>query len=159
MPEGTKIQLLAPIVRGRKGEYVKELENIKKSGYVRVRVDGSIYDLSEKITLDKNKKHTIEVVVDRLVVKPDIRSRLTDSLEVVLGLSGGLVNVDVVGGEELLFSQNYACPDHGVSVEELSPRMFSFNNPFGACPECIGLGVFLRVDEKLIIPNDELTIR
>lgn len=159
LPEGSKIQLLAPIVRGRKGEYVKELENIKKSGYVRVRVDGSIYDLSEKITLDKNKKHTIEVVVDRLVVKPDIRSRLTDSLEVVLGLSGGLVVVDVIGGEELLFSQNYACPDHGVSVEELSPRMFSFNNPFGACPECTGLGVFLRVDEKLVIPNDELTIR
>ena len=159
LPEGSKIQLLAPIVRGRKGEYVKELENIKKSGYVRVRVDGSIYDLSEKITLDKNKKHTIEVVVDRLVVKPEIRSRLTDSLEVVLGLSGGLVTVDIVGGEELLFSQNYACPDHGVSIEELSPRMFSFNNPFGACPECTGLGVFLRVDEKLIIPNDELTIR
>ena len=159
LPEGSKIQLLAPIVRGRKGEYVKELENIKKSGYVRVRVDGSIYDLSEKISLDKNKKHTIEVVVDRLVVKPEIRSRLTDSLEVVLGLSGGLVTVDIVGGEELLFSQNYACPDHGVSVEELSPRMFSFNNPFGACPECTGLGVFLRVDEKLIIPNDELTIR
>ena len=159
LPEGSKIQLLAPIVRGRKGEYVKELENIKKSGYVRVRVDGSIYDLSEKITLDKNKKHTIEVVVDRLVVKPEIRSRLTDSLEVVLGLSGGLVTVDIVGGEELLFSQNYACPDHGVSVEELSPRMFSFNNPFGACPECTGLGVFLRVDEKLVIPNDELTIR
>ena len=159
LDEGTKIQLLAPIVRGRKGEYVKELEGIKKSGYVRVRVDGSIYDLSEKITLDKNKKHTIEVVVDRLVVKSDIRSRLTDSLEVVLGLSGGLVNVDVVGGEELLFSQNYACPDHGVSVEELSPRMFSFNNPYGACPECTGLGVFLKVDEKLIIPNDELSIR
>lgn len=159
LPEGSKIQLLAPIVRGRKGEYVKELESIRKSGYVRVRVDGSIYDLSEKITLDKNKKHTIEVVVDRLVVKPDIRSRLTDSLEVVLGLSGGLAVVDVIGGEEIMFSQNYACPDHGVSVEELSPRMFSFNNPFGACPDCTGLGVFLRVDEKLIIPNDELTIR
>lgn len=159
LPEGSKIQLLAPIVRGRKGEYVKELESIRKSGYVRVRVDGSIYDLSEKITLDKNKKHTIEVVVDRLVVKPDIRSRLTDSLEVVLGLSGGLAVVDVIGGEEIMFSQNYACPDHGVSVEELSPRMFSFNNPFGACPDCTGLGVFLRVDEKLVIPNDELTIR
>ncbi len=159
LPGGSKIQLLAPIVRGRKGEYVKELESIRKSGYVRVRVDGSIYDLSEKITLDKNKKHTIEVVVDRLVVKPDIRSRLTDSLEVVLGLSGGLAVVDVIGGEEIMFSQNYACPDHGVSVEELSPRMFSFNNPFGACPDCTGLGVFLRVDEKLVIPNDELTIR
>lgn len=159
LPEGTKFQLLAPIVRGRKGEYVKELEGIKKSGYVRVRVDGSIYDLSEKITLDKNKKHTIEVVVDRLVVKPDIRSRLSDSLEVVLSLSGGLAVCDVIGGEEILFSQNYACPDHGVSVEELSPRMFSFNNPFGACPDCTGLGTFLKIDEALVIPNDELSIR
>lgn len=159
LSEGTKIQLLAPIVRGRKGEYVKELEQAKKSGYVRVRVDGSVYDLSEKIKLDKNKKHTIEIIVDRLVVKPDIRSRLSDSIEVVTGLTGGLVGVDVIGGEELLFSQNYACPDHGVSVEELSPRMFSFNNPYGACPDCTGLGVFKRVDERLVIPNDELTIR
>lgn len=159
LPEGTKIQLLAPIVRGRKGEYVKELEQARKSGYVRVRVDGSVYDLSEKIPLDKNKKHTIEIIVDRLVVKQEIRSRLTDSIEVVTGLTGGLVGVDVIGGEELLFSQNYACPDHGVSVEELSPRMFSFNNPYGACPDCTGLGVFKRVDPKLIIPNDELSIR
>ena len=159
LPEGTRIQLLAPIVRGRKGEYQKELENARKSGYVRVRVDGVTYDLSEKITMEKNKKHNIEIIVDRLVIKPDIRSRLSDSVETVTGLSGGLVGVDVIDGEELLFSQNYACPDHGVSVEELAPRMFSFNNPFGACPDCTGLGVFRKVDERLIIPNDELTIR
>ena len=159
LPEGTKIQLLAPIVRGRKGEYQKELENARKSGYVRVRVDGITYDLSEKITMEKNKKHNIEIIVDRLVIKDGIRSRLSDSIETVTGLSGGLVGVDVIGGEELLFSQNYACPDHGVSVEELAPRMFSFNNPFGACPDCTGLGVFRKVDERLVIPNDELSIR
>ncbi len=159
LPEGTRIQLLAPIVRGRKGEYQKDLENARKSGYVRVRVDGVTYDLAEKITMDKNKKHNIEIIVDRLVIKPDIRSRLSDSVETVTGLSGGLVGVDVIGGEELLFSQNYACPDHGVSVEELAPRMFSFNNPFGACPDCTGLGVFRKVDERLVIPNDDLTIR
>ena len=159
LSEGTKIQLLAPIVRGRKGEYAKEFEQARKSGYVRVRVDGIVYDLSEKITLDKNKKHTIEIIVDRLVIKPEIRSRLTDSIETVLSLSGGLVGVDVTGGEELLFSQNYACPEHGISIEELSPRMFSFNNPYGACPDCTGLGVFLQVDEKKVIPNPELSIR
>lgn len=159
LAEGTRIQLLAPIVRGRKGEYQKELEQARKSGYVRVRVDGIVYDLSEKISLEKNKKHTIEIIVDRLVIKPDIRSRLTDSIEIVTSLTGGLVGVDVVGGEEMLFSQNYACPEHGVSIEELSPRMFSFNNPYGACPDCTGLGSFLQVDEKKIIPNDELTIR
>lgn len=159
LPEGTKIQLLAPIVRGRKGEYQKELDQARKSGYVRVRVDGITYDLSEKITMEKNKKHTIEIIVDRLVIKPDINTRLTDSVEIVLSLSGGLVGVDVIGGEELLFSQNYACPEHGVSIEELSPRMFSFNNPYGACPDCTGLGVFLQVDPKKIIPNDDLTIR
>ncbi len=159
LSEGTRIQLLAPIVRGRKGEYQKELEQARKSGYVRVRVDGIVYDLSEKISLEKNKKHTIEIIVDRLVIKPDIRSRLTDSIEIVTSLTGGLVGVDVVGGEEMLFSQNYACPEHGVSIEELSPRMFSFNNPYGACPDCTGLGSFLQVDEKKIIPNDELTIR
>lgn len=159
LPEGTKIQLLAPIVRGRKGEYQKELEQARKSGYVRVRVDGITYDLSEKITMEKNKKHTIEIIVDRLVIKPDINTRLTDSVEIVLSLSGGLVGVDVIGGEELLFSQNYACPEHGVSIEELSPRMFSFNNPYGACPDCTGLGVFLQVDPKKIIPNEDLTIR
>lgn len=159
LAEGTRIQLLAPIVKGRKGEYQKELEQARKSGYVRVRVDGIVYDLSEKISLEKNKKHTIEIIVDRLVIKPDIRSRLTDSIEIVTSLTGGLVGVDVVGGEEMLFSQNYACPEHGVSIEELSPRMFSFNNPYGACPDCTGLGSFLQVDEKKIIPNDELTIR
>ena len=159
LAEGTRIQLLAPIVRGRKGEYQKELEQARKSGYVRVRVDGIVYDLSEKINLEKNKKHTIEIIVDRLVIKPDIRSRLTDSIEIVTSLTGGLVGVDVIGGEEMLFSQNYACPEHGVSIEELSPRMFSFNNPYGACPDCTGLGSFLQVDEKKIIPNDELTIR
>lgn len=159
LAEGTRIQLLAPIVRGRKGEYQKEFEQARKSGYVRVRVDGIVYDLSEKISLEKNKKHTIEIIVDRLVIKPDIRSRLTDSIEIVTSLTGGLVGVDVVGGEEMLFSQNYACPEHGVSIEELSPRMFSFNNPYGACPDCTGLGSFLQVDEKKIIPNDELTIR
>ena len=159
LPEGTKIQLLAPIVRGRKGEYRSELENARKAGYVRVRVDGETHDLSEKITMEKNKKHNIEIIVDRLVIKEGIRSRLSDSIETVAGLSGGLVGVDVIGGEELLFSQNYACPDHGVSVEELAPRMFSFNNPFGACPDCTGLGVFRKVDERLVIPNDELSIR
>lgn len=148
LSEGTRIQLLAPIARGRKGEYAKEFEQARKSGYVRVRVDGITYDLSEKISLEKNKKHTVEIIVDRLVIKPEIRSRLTDSIETVLSLSGGLVGVDVIGGEEMLFSQNYACPEHGVSIEELTPRMFSFNNPFGACPDCTGLGVFLQVDEK-----------
>lgn len=159
LSEGTRIQLLAPIARGRKGEYAKEFEQARKSGYVRVRVDGITYDLSEKISLEKNKKHTVEIIVDRLVIKPEIRSRLTDSIETVLSLSGGLVGVDVIGGEEMLFSQNYACPEHGVSIEELTPRMFSFNNPFGACPDCTGLGVFLQVDEKKVIPNPDLTIR
>lgn len=159
LDEGTRIQLLAPIARGRKGEYQKEFEQARKSGYVRVRVDGITYDLSEKISLDKNKKHTVEIIVDRIVIKQDIRSRLSDSIEIALSLSGGLLGVDVVGGEELLFSQNYACPEHGVSIEELSPRMFSFNNPFGACPDCTGLGSFLQVDERKIIPDDELTIR
>ncbi|WP_302159702.1 excinuclease ABC subunit UvrA [uncultured Ruminococcus sp.] len=159
LEEGTRIQLLAPIVRGKKGEHKKELENARKSGYVRVRVDGSQYDLSEEITLEKNKKHHIEIIVDRLVVKPTIRTRLTDSLETVLSLTGCLVMVDVIGGEELLFSQSYACPEHGVSVEELTPRMFSFNNPFGACPRCTGLGMFQEVDPKLVVPNGDLSIR
>ena len=159
LEEGTRIQLLAPIVRGKKGEHKKELENARKSGYVRVRVDGSQYDLSEEITLEKNKKHHIEIIVDRLVVKPTIRTRLTDSLETVLSLTGGLVMVDVIGGKELLFSQSYACPEHGVSVEELTPRMFSFNNPFGACPRCTGLGMFQEVDPKLVVPNGDLSIR
>ena len=159
LPEGTKIQILAPVVKGRKGEHVKELEQAKKSGYVRVRIDGIVYDLSEEIKLEKNKKHTIEIVVDRLVVKPEMGSRLSDSIETASGISGGTVICDVIGGEELLFSQNYACPEHGVSMEELSPRMFSFNNPYGACPKCTGLGVFRKIDPALIIPNPELSIK
>ena len=156
--EGTRIQLLAPIVRGRKGTQVKELERARKSGYVRVRVDGIIYDLSEEITLEKNKKHTVEIVVDRLVIKEGIASRLSDSIETVASLTGGLITVDVIGGEELSFSQNYACPEHGVSIGELAPRMFSFNNPFGACEKCTGLGTFKRIDPDLIIPNRSLSI-
>ena len=159
LPEGTKIQLMAPIVRGRKGEYVKELEAARKSGFVRVRIDGSIYDLSEEIKLEKNKKHTIEIIVDRLVVKPEVKSRLSDSLETVMQQSGGLAVVNVIDGEDLLFSQNYACPDHGAAIDELSPRMFSFNNPFGACEKCTGLGVFMQVDPDLVIPNKDLSIR
>ncbi len=158
-PEGTKIQILAPIVRGRKGEHTKEFERARKSGYVRVRADGNMYDLSEEIKLDKNKKHNIEIVVDRLVVKDGISSRLTDSLETVMNISGGTAIVDVIDGEEMLFSQNYACPEHNISIEELTPRMFSFNNPFGACPECTGLGVFQKVDPDLVIPNKDLSIR
>ncbi len=159
LPEGTKIQLMAPIVRGRKGEYVKELENARKSGFVRVRIDGSIYDLSEEIKLEKNKKHTIEIIVDRLVVKPEVRSRLSDSLETVMQQSGGIAVVNVIDGENMMFSQNYACPDHGAAIDELTPRMFSFNNPFGACDKCTGLGVFMQVDPDLVIPNKNLSIR
>lgn len=153
LESGTRIQIMAPIARGKKGEYLKELEKAKKSGFVRVRIDGSIYDLSEEIKLDKNIKHTVEIVVDRLVVKEEIRSRLTDSLETAMGLANGLTVIDVVGGEELLFSQNYACPEHNISIPELSPRMFSFNNPFGACPTCTGLGMFLKVDPDLLVPD------
>lgn len=159
LPEGTKIQLLAPIIRGRKGEHIKEIDSARKSGFVRVRVDGIIYDLSEDIKLDKNKKHTIEIIVDRLVVKPEVRSRLSDSLETVMLQSGGVAVVNVIDGEDMTFSQNYACPEHGTSIEELSPRMFSFNNPFGACEKCTGLGVFMRVDPDLVIPNKNLSIR
>jgi len=159
LPEGTRIQLMAPIVRGRKGQYVKELEGARKSGYARARVDGILYDLMEQIELDKNKKHTIEIIVDRLVVKEDIRSRLADSVETATGLAEGLLTVDVVGGEDLTFSRNYACPDHGVSVEELSPRMFSFNNPFGACPKCTGLGIFMAMDPDRIVPDPALSVR
>ena len=155
---GTKIQILAPIVRGRKGEYIKELADIKKSGFVRVRVDGSIYDLSEQIKLDKNKKHNIEVIVDRLVMKDEIRSRVTDSVETALKLAEGLVSVDVIGGEEQLYSQNYSCPDHGVSIGEISPRLFSFNNPFGACNTCSGLGVYMEFSPNLVIPDWSLSI-
>ena len=159
LEEGTRIQLLAPIIRGRKGEHVKELERARKGGYVRVRIDGITYDLSEEIKLEKNKKHNIEIIVDRLVMKEGIKPRLSDSIETVTSLTGGLVGVDVIGGEELLFSQNYACPEHGVSIGELAPRMFSFNNPFGACEKCTGLGVFKRIDPDLIIPNKNLSIR
>lgn len=156
---GTKMQILAPVVRQRKGEHVKELESAKKSGFVRVRVDGNIYDLSESISLEKNKKHSIEIVVDRLVLKEEIRSRLTDSLETAVALSGGLAIIDVIDGEDILFSQNYACPEHGISIEELTPRMFSFNNPYGACETCTGLGTFLKVDPDMVIPNKELSIK
>ena len=159
LPEGTKIQLLAPIVRGRKGQYVKELENARKAGYARARVDGILYDLLETVPLDKNKKHTIEIVVDRLVMRPDMTRRLSDSVETATELSGGLLTVDVVDGEELTFSRNYACPDHGVSVEELAPRMFSFNNPFGACPQCTGLGVYMSMDPDRVLTEPELSIR
>lgn len=159
LPEGTKLQIMAPIVRQRKGTHVKELDSVRRSGYVRVRVDGSIYDLSEEIKLEKNKKHTIEVVVDRLVIKEEIRSRLADSLETAVSLTDGLVLVDVIGGEEQLFSLNYACPEHGVSIEELAPSMFSFNNPAGACSTCTGLGTFMKVDPDLVVPNKNLSIR
>ncbi|MGN0454355.1 MAG: excinuclease ABC subunit UvrA [Ruminococcus sp.] len=158
LEERTKIQVLAPVVRGKKGEHQKELEKAKKGGFVRVRADGIIYDLSEDIKLEKNKKHTLDIVVDRLVIKEDIRSRLADSIETASKLTKGLVTISVVDGEDLTFSQNYACPDHGVSINELSPRMFSFNNPFGACPKCTGLGVFMKVDPNLVIPNKELSI-
>ncbi len=159
LPEKTKFQVLAPIVRGKKGTHQKELEAARRSGYVRARVDGSVYDLEEEISLAKNSKHTIEIVVDRLVIGPEVRSRLADSLETALRLADGLVYVDVIGGELMEFSQNYACPEHNVSMEELSPRMFSFNNPFGACETCTGLGVFMKVDPQLIMPNKELSIR
>lgn len=159
LPEGTRIQVMAPIARGKKGQFVKELESAKKDGYVRVRVDGIIYDLSEKIELDKNKKHNIEIVVDRLVVKESIRSRLADSIETATALSNGILLVDVIDGEEKLYSLDYACPEHGVSIEELEPRMFSFNNPFGACPTCSGLSVFMKPDPNLIVPDKNLSLR
>lgn len=159
LPERTKIQLLAPVVRGRKGEHVKLLEDAKKSGYVRVRVDGIIYDLSEEIKLEKNKKHTIEIIVDRLVVKEGIQKRLTESIETVTALTGGLLVVDVNQGEdELVFSQNFSCPDCGIDLMEIEPRLFSFNNPSGACPTCTGLGMQMKFDEQLIVPNDILSI-
>ena len=159
LPERTKIQLLAPVVRGRKGEHVKLLEDAKKSGYVRVRVEGIIYDLSEEIKLEKNKKHTIEIIVDRLVVKEGIQKRLTESIETVTALTGGLLVVDVNQGEdELVFSQNFSCPDCGIDLMEIEPRLFSFNNPSGACPTCTGLGMQMKFDEQLIVPNDSLSI-
>ena len=157
-PEGTKIQLLAPVVRGRKGEHVKVLERAKKGGYVRVRVDGSLYELTEEIKLDKNIKHNIEIVVDRLVVKEGIARRLADSIENVLVLSEGLLIVDIVGGEQMNFSQSFACPDCNISIDEVEPRSFSFNNPFGACPECVGLGYKMEFDIDLMIPDRSLSI-
>lgn len=159
LEEGTRIQLLAPVVRGRKGEHVKLLEDAKRSGYVRVRVDGSIYDLGEKIELDKNKKHNIEIVVDRLVVREGMEQRLSESIETVSALTGGIILVDVIGGDEILFSQNFACPDCGISIEEIEPPMFSFNNPRGACPDCMGLGVKMIIDEDIIVPNKNLSLR
>lgn len=159
LPQGTRIQVLSPVVRSRKGEHVKIFEDAKKSGYVRVRVDGIAYDLSEEIKLEKNKKHNIEIVVDRLVIKPDLERRLTDSAETAMALSGGLLFIDNVStGETITFSQNYACDDCGISLEELEPRLFSFNNPHGACPTCTGLGVQLLIDPELIMPNPELSI-
>lgn len=159
LPGGTKLQILAPVVRARKGEHTKIFEDARKSGYVRARVDGNLYDLSEAIQLEKNKKHTIEIIVDRIVIKDEIARRLTDSVETAASLAGGLVIADIVSeGREILFSQNYACEDCGISIEELTPRMFSFNTPYGACPKCDGLGMQLLVDPELIIPDDELSI-
>lgn len=158
LPEGEKIQILAPLVRGKKGEHVKVLDSARKSGYVRVRVDGSIYDLSEEIKLDKNIKHSIEVVVDRLVINDGIRSRLADSVDTACNLSDGAVIIDVVGKDELLFSQKFACPEHGTCIEEMAPRSFSFNNPYGSCPRCMGLGTFMRINPDLVIPNKNLSI-
>ena len=158
MPERTKIQLLAPVVRGRKGTHAKLLDRAKKSGYVRVKIDGNMYELSEEIKLDKNIKHNIEIVVDRLVVKEGIEQRLTDSIENVLNLAEGLMTVDVIGGEPVQFSESFSCPDCGISIEEIEPRSFSFNNPFGACPECFGLGYKMEFDEDLMIPDRRLSI-
>ena len=158
LPERTRIQLLAPVVRGRKGEHAKLLEKAKKSGYVRVRVDGSLYELSEDIKLDKNIKHNIEIVVDRLVIREGIEKRLTDSIESVLALADGLLTVDVIGGEPIQFSQSFSCPDCGISIEEIEPRSFSFNNPFGACPECFGLGYKMEFAEELMIPDRKLSL-
>ncbi len=159
LSEGTKIQLLAPVVRGRKGEHVKVLERARKGGYVRVRIDGNLYELTEEIKLDKNIKHYIEIVVDRLVVKPGIDRRLTDSVESALSISDGLLQVDVIGGEPMNFSQSFSCPDCGISIEEIEPRSFSFNNPFGACPVCFGLGYKMEFDADLMIPDKSLSIR
>ncbi len=159
LPEGTRFQVLAPVVRGRKGTQQKEFDAARRSGFARVRVDGNLYELDEEIALEKNRKHTVEIVVDRLIASDDIRSRLADSIETAIGLTGGLVTVDVIGGEEMMFSQSYACPEHGISIEELAPRMFSFNNPFGACEKCTGLGTFMRVDPAMVLPNRNLSIR
>lgn len=159
LPEKTKFQVLAPVVRGRKGEHKKEFEAARKSGFSRVRVDGITYDLSEKISLEKNIKHSIEIIVDRLVIKDGLKTRLSESIETAGALTGGLIYIDIIDGEELHFSQSYSCPEHGVSVDDLTPRMFSFNNPFGACPECTGLGSYRRIDPDLILPNMDLSIK
>ena len=158
LPEGTKIQVLAPVVRGRKGEYTKQLEGYQKEGFVRVRIDGENYELSDDIELDRKKKHNIELVVDRLVIKPDIISRLTESVEIALKHADKLVLIDVVGNKPILYSCNYACPDCGFSFPELTPRMFSFNNPFGACPVCTGIGYLMKMDEDLIVPDKNKTL-
>lgn len=158
LEEGTKIQVLAPIVRGRKGEYTKQLQEFQKQGFVRVKVDGEIYELTDDINIDRKKKHNIELVVDRLIIKEDVRSRLTESVEIALKNANNLVSIDILGDKELLFSQNYACPDCGISFEELTPRMFSFNNPIGACPACTGIGYLMKMDEDLIIPDKSKTL-
>ncbi len=155
----TKIMVLSPIIRGKKGEHKKELDNARKNGYVRARIDGIIYDLSEEIKLEKNKKHEIDIIIDRLVVNDSIQSRLADSIEIASSLSNGLIIINIINGDDILFSQNYACPEHGVSIDDLNPRMFSFNSPFGACKKCTGLGVFMKVDPNLILPNKELSIK
>lgn len=158
LPEGTRLQLLAPVVRGRKGQHVKVFESARKSGYVRVVVDGHLYELSEEINLEKNKKHTIEIMVDRLVVREGIQKRLVDSIESVLKLSDGLMTVDIPGGERINFSQSFSCPDCGISMEEMEPRTFSFNNPFGACPVCHGIGFQMEFDEELLLPDDTISL-
>ena len=161
LEEGTKIQVFAPVVRGRKGEYTKLLEDFSKEGFVRVRVDGQIYELTDDIEIDRKKKHNIDIIVDRLVIKDDIRSRLTESVETAFKYANNLVLVGICGTTEtrdVLYSQNYACPDCNISFEELSPRMFSFNNPFGACPECLGIGYLMKMDEDLIIPDKNKTL-
>lgn len=159
LPEKTRIQILAPVVRGRKGEHQGELDAARRSGYVRVRVDGNLYDLSETIKMEKNKKHNVEIVIDRLVVNDSIRSRLASSLETAIGLTGSLAIVDVIDGEEMLFSQSYSCPEHNISIDELAPRMFSFNNPLGACEKCTGLGTFMKIDPDLVVPDKSKSVR
>ena len=159
LEEGTKFQVLAPVVRQRKGTQQKELDAARRAGYARVKIDGNMYDLDEEIALEKNIKHTVEIVVDRLAMRKGIRGRLADSLETALALTGGVAEVDVIGGECMTFSQNFACPEHGISISDLSPRLFSFNNPLGACEKCTGLGTFMRVDEERILPNRDLSIR
>ncbi|HLS53784.1 MAG TPA: excinuclease ABC subunit UvrA, partial [Tissierellaceae bacterium] len=158
LEERTRIQILAPVVRGKKGAHVKVLENIKKEGFIRLMIDGELYDIADEIKLDKNKNHTIEVVVDRIIIREDVEGRLTDSLETALRLADGLVVIDVIDGERLIFSQKLSCPDCNISMEELEPRMFSFNSPFGACPTCNGIGFYKTVDPDLVIPNKELSI-